>query len=232
MGDAHEVIIDDVGKVIGGQAVPFQEHLVIQGAVFHGDVAENSVMKGGGAVRGDLLADDVWLTGLYPAQGFLQRQVTAGISGTAKVTAVLLRLSLFTEAIVCSAFFHQQPGILPVGVPALGLDIGGHRTAHIGALVVGEAALGHGTVDYIHRTLHLTVLVGVLNAQDEGAAVRAGDEPGIQGCAQIAYVHIPCGRGGKPGAHLAVGNLGLHLLKIAVIQFHGDQPPQISHIYP
>ena len=52
MGDAHQVVVDDVGEVIGGQAVPLQQHLVVQRAVVHGDVAENGVVEGGGAARG------------------------------------------------------------------------------------------------------------------------------------------------------------------------------------
>ena len=40
MGDAHQVIVNDVGKVVGGQTVPLQQHLIVQRAVFHGDVAE------------------------------------------------------------------------------------------------------------------------------------------------------------------------------------------------
>ena len=34
----------------------------------------------------------------------------------------------------------------------------------------------------------------------------AGDEPGVQGGAQIAHVHIARGGGGEPGAHLPVGD--------------------------
>ena len=30
MGDAHQVVVDDIGEVIGGQAVPLDEHLVVQ----------------------------------------------------------------------------------------------------------------------------------------------------------------------------------------------------------
>ncbi len=173
-------------------------------------------------VRGDLLADDVGLAGLHAAQGVLQRQVAAGIGGAVKVAAVLLGLALFAEAVVCAAFFHQQAGILAVGVPALGLDVGRHGAAHIGALVVGQAALGHGTVDDVHRTLHQTALVGVLDAEDKRAAVRAGDEPGIQRGAQIADVHVAGGRGGKAGTHLAGGDLLLHGGEISGVRHKVD----------
>ena len=72
------------------------------------------------------------------------------------------------------ALLHQQPGVLSIGVPALGLDIGGHGAAHVGALVVVQAALGQGAVDDLGGTLHLPALVGVLDAQDEGAPGVAG----------------------------------------------------------
>ena len=75
-------------------------------------------------------------------------------------------------------------------------------------------ALGQRFVNHIGGPLHQAALVGVLDAQDKGAPGIPGDEPGIQRRAQVAHVHVPRGRGRKPGAHLAHGNLGLHLLKI------------------
>ena len=115
------------------------------------------------------------------------------------------------------SLFHQQPGVLSIGVPALGLDIG---AAHGGALVVVQPALRQGAVDHLCGTLHLPSLVSVLDAQDKGALMVPGDEPGVKGGAQIAHVHIAGGRGGKPGADLPLWDLGLHLLKILHIQSH------------
>ena len=221
MGDAHQVVVDHVGEVIGGQAVPFQQHLVVQGLVLHGDVAENGVVEGGGALVGDALADDVGLAGVHPALGLLGRQAAAGVVGPVKLTAVLLRLGLLAEAVVGAALFHQQPGVLAVGVPALGLDVGCHGAAYVGALVVGKAALGHSAVNHVRGAFHQAALVGVLNAENEGALVGPGDEPGVQRRAQVAHVHIAGGGGGKAGAHLAVGDLGLHLVEIRHIHSHG-----------
>ena len=212
------MVVNDVGKVIGGQTVPLQQHLVIQGLVLHGDIPEDGVVEGGGALLGDLLADDIGLPSLNAGQGLVQRQVPAGVGSARKVAGVLLRLALLAEAVVGVALLHQQSGILAIGVPALGLDIGGHGAAHIGPLVVVQAALGQGAVDDVGGTLHQPALVGVLDAQDKGPSGVAGDEPGVQGGAQIAHVHISRGRGGKAGAHLPLGDLGLHLLKIFLIQ--------------
>src|SRR5699024_11525890 len=46
MGDAHQVVVHHVGKVIGGQPVPLQQDLVVQGAVLHGDLPEGDVGEG------------------------------------------------------------------------------------------------------------------------------------------------------------------------------------------
>ena len=83
-----------------------------------------------------------------------------------------------------------------------------------------QMALGQSAVNDLCGALHLTGLVGVLNAQDKCALVVPGDEPGVQGGAQIAHVHIAGGRGGESGADLPLGDLGLHLLKICHVQCH------------
>ena len=88
------------------------------------------------------------------------------------------------------------------------------------ALVVVQAALGQGAVNHLGGPFHLPGLIGVLDTEDEGALVVPGNEPGIQGGAQIAHVHIPRGGRGKPGADLPLGDLGLHLLKILHVQCH------------
>ena len=212
------MVVDDVGKVIGGQAIPLEQHLVVQGLVLHGDVPEDGIVEGGGALLGNLLADDIGLPRLHTGQGLVQGQVPAGVGSAGKVAGVLLRLALLAEAVVGVALLRQQSGILAIGVPALRLDIGGHGTAHVGALVVVQAALGQGAVDHVGGTLHQPALVGVLDAQDKGPPGVPGDEPGVQGGAQVAHVHISRGRGGKAGAHLPLGDLGLHLLKILLIQ--------------
>ena len=79
------------------------------------------------------------------------------------------------------------------------------------ALTALTLATAWGGVEYEWTS---PVIVGL------GAAAVAGDEPGVQGGAQIAHVHIAGGRGGEPGADLSLGDLGLHLLKILHVQCH------------
>ena len=220
MGNAHQVVVDHIGEVVGRQTVPFQQHLVVQGLVLHGDVAEGHVVEGGGALVGDALADDIGLAGGKVCGHLFGAQIPAGVVGPVKVAGVLLGLGLFAEAVVSGALFHQQLGIGQIQVPALGLDIGTHGAAHIGAFIVGQAALGHGAVDDVGSALHQAALVGILNAEDERAVRVPGDEPGIQGGAQVAHMHIAGGGGGKPGADLPLGDAGFHLFKKFHIECH------------
>ena len=58
VGDAHEVVVDDIGQMIGGEAVGLQQNLVVDVVVGELDVAAELVAEGGFAFDGDLEADD------------------------------------------------------------------------------------------------------------------------------------------------------------------------------
>jgi hypothetical protein len=47
VGDLHEVIVDDVGEMVGGEAVGLHQHLIVDVVVLEGDVAAQLVAKGG-----------------------------------------------------------------------------------------------------------------------------------------------------------------------------------------
>jgi hypothetical protein len=63
------------------------------------------------------------------------------------------------------------------------------------------------------RALDEPALVGVLDAEDEGAAGAAGDQPGVERGAQIADVHVARRAGGETGAHGSVGDARFHFFK-------------------
>ena len=220
VGDAHEVVVHHVGEVVGGQAVPLQEHLVVQGLVLHGDVAKAHVVEGGGPLLGDALADDVGHSCQQIGVDLLLGEFPAGVRRPAEVAAVLLGIGFLAEAVVGRALLHQELGVLPVEVPALRLDIGPRGAANVGALVVGQAALGHGAVNHVRGALHQAALVRVLNAEDEGAVVMPGDEPGVQGGAEIAHVHVARGGRGEAGADRPLGDAVLHVLEKAAVGRH------------
>lgn len=55
-------VVYDIGKIICGQTVPLQKHLVVQGGVLHGNVPEDLVVEGGVALMGYELTDDIGLS--------------------------------------------------------------------------------------------------------------------------------------------------------------------------
>ena len=179
MGDAHEVVVDDICKVIGRQSVTLYEHLIVKGLVLNGDIAENFVMEGGRALLGDALADDMRFTGGGTAVALLLAHAAAGVGDLFKA-CILVSLALFAEAAVGAALFDQKLGVFAVKPAALGLDIRAYGASDIRAFVVIKAALCQRAVDYIDCTLDEALLVGILDAQDKLALVVAGDEPCVQ----------------------------------------------------
>ena len=206
MGNAHQVVVHHVCKVVGGHSVGLDEDLVVHLTVVHLDVAVHHIVKAGHALAGDLLADDVRLTGGQTFFHLFLRQVTAaavvvGHLALGTLLGVQGFQALFgAEAVICLAFCHQLLGILLEHPHALALHIGAYRAADVRAFVPEQAGLPQGVVDHVHGALHIAALVGVLNAQDEGAILVLCHQVGIQRGAQVANVHIPRRRRGKSGA--------------------------------
>ncbi len=46
VGDLHEVVVDDVGEMVSGEAVGLHQHLVVDVRVLEGDVAAQFVAEG------------------------------------------------------------------------------------------------------------------------------------------------------------------------------------------
>ncbi len=183
-------------------------------------------MEGSGPLKGHPLADHIALPGVQAGLDVLLGQETTAAYMPFYREAVsqivnMVPLSVLAEAAVGVPPMDQQFRVLLIGVPPLGLDIGGHRAAYVGTLVMCETTFGHGLVDHIGGALHQTALVGVLNAQDKGAPGVSGDQIGVQRGAQVAHVHIAGGGGGKAGTDTLSGDLRLHLLKVSHIHRHG-----------
>ena len=121
---------------------------------------------------------------------------------------------LGAEAVVGLALCHQLFGVLLEHPHPLALDVGADGAAHIGAFVPQQAGLPQGVVDDVHSTLDVAALIGVLDAEDEGAVVVLGHQVGVQCGAQVANMHITRGRGGKSGADLRIRHNDFSFLSI------------------
>ena len=217
MGNAHQVVVHHICKVVGGKPIGLEQHLIFQFLVFYRDIAERRVVERGRALVGDLLANDIGRARSLLLQRLVERQLTAGADMFFDLLGIGIVRRLFilflAEAVVRAAALNQQLCVLAEEVAPLRLHIRPDRAANIGAFIVRQAALGHCFVDHINSTLDQTALIGVLDAKDERAAVAAGDQPGIQRRAQIADMHIARGAGREARAHLSLRDARFHFLK-------------------
>ena len=203
VGDAHQMVVDHVGEVVGGQAVLLDEHVVVQRVAGGLHVAVERVVKAGGAGQGNVLPDDEGLAGLHAAQGLLLGNVQTVLVvlpllalGGRRVPA-LLQFFLGAEAGIGRALLHQLQRVGHIQIPPLGLDVGTVIAAHVRAFVIVQPGQTHTLVDHVHRARNLPFLVGILNAQDELAAVLTGEQVGIQGGAQAAQMQVAGGAGSE-----------------------------------
>ena len=98
------------------------------------------------------------------------------------------------------AFEQLQRG-LRYRCAALGLEVGAVRAADAGAFVPMDAEPAKAVEDRLQRFGAIALGVGVIDAQDELAAMFPGEEPVEQGGANAADVQIAGGTRSKAGAY-------------------------------
>ena len=217
VGDAHEVIVHDVCKVIGRQPVTLYKHLIVERFVLDAYLAEYLVTENGDAVLRDPLTDDIGLSLRHRFCGLLRRKTAAGVDLLFKSLALVL--ALFAEAAVGVTLFDEQLGVFSVQPTAFGLNIRTYGSADVGTLVVVKTAVLQGAVYHVDCALDKAALIGVLDAENELSSVVTCDKPGVKCGSEIADVHISRGTGRKAGAHLALGDASLHL--VIPVKLHG-----------
>ncbi len=91
-----------------------------------------------------------------------------------------------------TAFLHALEGWF-VRVGALSLEVGAERAVDLGALVPVEAEPTHRAQDGLDVLVGRPLGIGVVDAQDERAAVMAGERPVVDGGARATDVQVAGG---------------------------------------
>ena len=215
LGDFHQVVVHDVGQVVGGQFVrPFPQHLVVEGAGMDFHMAANHVVHLDDAVGGHLEAYGPVRRLFQQAGAFPGRQgqgVTQFFAGGVVVDEGLsLRFHFSAQGgeflgavkgVVGVPVAYQLLGILPVDGFALALPVRGvgmtpGRDAHdltvlIHAFVGPDAAPGERLDDIGFGARNETVGVGIFDAEDEIAAALFGEQVIVQGGSHAAHMQGP-----------------------------------------
>ena len=198
-----------MGKVIGGDAVGFQKHLI--------DV----VLRNGQNSLDQIGIFEFVFDGAGGAEtqhpGLAGRDcrldVLNGTVAPDRVFAVIaeIHLSCFllcahfgqiffgAEAGIGIALLHQLPGIDMVNIRALTLTVGAVAAVVAvdgGAFVKGDAVVLQGADEHLHRPRNLTLGVGILYAQKQNAAGLMSHALGHQALHQIAQMDKARGGGG------------------------------------
>ena len=198
VGDAHHRVVDDGREVVGRGAVGAEDDEVVELLRVEGHVAVDRIVDDDvAAVEGHLDAQDVGLAGLDAAAGLLGIKIAAaalialeGVLALLRGLAVGVELLLGAEAGIGLALIPELLGGLLIQVQALGLGVGAKIAAHLGTLVPVQAQPTHGAQNDLRVLVGGTGGIGVVDAQDERAAVCAGKSPVIDSGAGAADVQL------------------------------------------
>lgn len=180
VGNLHQVIIHDVGEVISGEAVAFDEDEIILLRIWIGDGAADDINKISGAVEGHFEANDGRRAGGEGAGDFVWRKIAA-MAVVAGLRALLCTEGFEAlgraETAVSVTGGEKLVGVVLIEMNALGLKIRGVRAADFRAFVPLEAEPTKRVHDVAHSIGIVACAVSVFDAQDKCAAAVAREEP-------------------------------------------------------
>ena len=201
VGDLHHGVVDNGRKVVRGRAIGAEDDKVVELLGIEGHLAVDGVVDDDvAAVLGHLDAQDVGLAGLDAATGLIGIKIAAatlialeGVLALLRGLTVGVELLLGAEAGIGLALVPKLLGSLLVQVQALGLGVGAIVAAHLRTLIPVQAKPTHGAQNDLRVLVGGTGGVGVVDAQDERAAVCAGESPVIDSGAGAANVQLARG---------------------------------------
>ena len=198
MGDLHQVVIDDVGKVIGRQFVgTLVEDLVVEdgGIDFH--LTTDEVIHDDILARFDEEANDVGLAGSDELLGLVETQaqrithLTTGRGIVLEVGSSLacsLKLLLVIKSIVGLAGIEKHLHIFLIDLATLRLTIGAMIATKGDTFVKLYAEPLERLKDVFLGTRNEALAIGIFNTEQEFAAMLTGKEIVIKTGADAADV--------------------------------------------
>ena len=201
MGDAHQMIVDDIGEIIGRIAVGLDEDHVIELGVINGDVSVELVVEGRRALGRVVLTDDIRHAGCELCLDLLLREGEAVLIIVHDLFAVYgglqgLEALLRAEAVVCLALIDELLRILHIDAlcTTLGLHVWTTVARLIRGLIRDQAGVGEGFIDELDGPLDEALLIGILDPEEEITTLMLRDEVGVECGTKVTYMHSS-GRG-------------------------------------
>ncbi len=203
----HQRIVDHDREVVGGRAVGPDDDRVADDVGLEPDVAAHGVGEDDVALLGHAKPNRGAFAGRDARRGLFARQPAAG-AGVARRPAVRERVLALgvelrgrTEAVVRGSRAEQLRGVRLIEMQPLRLPVRTVRAADVGPFVPVEPEPAQVAHDRGLRLARRSLDVGVLDAQDEGAAGAAREQPVEQRRAGVADVQLPGGAGSEADSH-------------------------------
>ena len=218
VGNGHQMIIDQMGKVVDGHTALLDQHDILELIVAHRDsgTAAHQIVKTGLALKGGLEADGIGASTRRQLTLALQGPIAFGATEAERLMACcfggstqLGELLLTGEGEVGQPSLKELVTIVLVDpqILALRLHIGGVGATNIRTLIPIETDPAQGGDNIGGGTFNETLLVGILKAKDELPTIVASKEPVEESGAYSTNVEIAGGAGCEAYPHRC-GNPG------------------------
>ena len=197
--DAHQMIVHDVGKIIGGVAVGLHKNLVLQLLVFHRLLTIHLVKIRGCPGEGHFLPDDIGIPVFQVCLDLLLRKIAAVAVIPADSILIMKRPEslLGAEAVIGIVVIDQPLRIFLINLLALALNIWSVRPADVRTLVILKTRHPQRVQNHLGRAFHEPFLIRILDPENKFTPAVLCNQIGIQRRAQISDMHEPRRRRSK-----------------------------------
>ena len=211
VGDAHQMVVDDVRQMIGRQVVSaLVEHLIIEDGAIEGHATTDHIVDLDLYIRCNEEADDILRTTSDEGINLLTWQderIAHRGAGRSVVLEIRYRLTLLlqflgrVEGDISLARIEELLDILAVDIAALALTIGAAVPTIAHAFVEADTEPLEGLDDISLRPWDEALAICILDTQKELTAVSLREEIVIESCADTADMQRSRRAGSKANAY-------------------------------
>jgi len=193
MGNAHQMVIDDTGKIIGSHSIGADDDKIANSLGIEVHFSVDEILKNDRLSFHPEAEDRAVSFRFHPGDlGFGKGTATAVITGHLSFGELFLPDSLQpfkgAEAFVDFSFLKELIRIVTIERNALGLAIRAIGSAPVGTFVPLDSQPMKIFNDSIKGGFRRSLQIRILDPKDEGALMGSGKEVVVQGCSCISDV--------------------------------------------
>ena len=169
------MIVYNIGKVIGRIAVRLDQDHIIQFRIINSNVSVNFIMKSGSSLCWIILPDHIrnscrkLFFHFFLRQGKAVLIVNGNFFSLYNLCFQACKALLVAETVIGLSLFNELLGIGKVNPLFLSfrLYIRTYASILIRSFVMDQTCFLQGAVNDLYRSFHITLLIGILNSENE-----------------------------------------------------------------